>query len=76
MIVGGYTLDLYCDNSEIKAGEVTDRHGHDFQEFPHQFYAETGEACRRKARKQGWRLDMRGAGKAYCPKCTKRGKTA
>lgn len=67
MRVGGYALGLYCDNNEIVRGAVSDRHGHDFREFPHQFYAETGPQCDRQARKRGWLI---GPDKQLCPKCS------
>lgn len=59
MIVGGYTLDLYCNTTNPK---------HEYNEFPHQFYAETGSECRAAARRAGWKLDLK-TGKAWCPKC-------
>lgn len=59
MIVGGYTLDLYCDRESPT---------HLFQEFPHQYTGENGPACRRLARRHGWRLKRNG--EAICPKCS------
>jgi hypothetical protein len=73
MIVGGYSLDLYCDIVEPMNGEVTDALGHRFDEFPHAFFAETGATARADARRKGWRLD-RGQGLAMCPRCTKAGR--
>ena len=62
MIVGCYSLHLYCsrDNPE-----------HGFGEFPHQFTGETGKECRAKARICGWRLDMK-SNTAVCPKCARK----
>jgi len=65
--VGGYTLDLYCDNDAIAPKAVSDRHGHDFQEFPHQFFAETGAECGRMARRRGWLISEN---RTLCPKCS------
>lgn len=59
MIVGCYSLDLYCDN---EAGP------HKYDEFPAVYTAQTGSKCRRLARKDGWKLDING-GKAACPRC-------
>lgn len=70
MIVGCYSLDLYCDNPlETYFGQGATPIGfHGFDEFPHQFIAETGENCRQQARKRGWKLDLQNH-KAYCPRC-------
>ncbi len=59
MIVGSYVLQLYCqeDNPE---------HGRD--EFPHEYTAEFGAACRKAARQEGWILNLK-EHTAICPKC-------
>ena len=62
MIVGCYTLDLYCEE---------DGHPHEYNEFPHQYIHEFGSTCRRMARKDGWILDRQNC-KAICPKCNPR----
>lgn len=62
MIVGGYSLDLYCDCIS---------QAHRFEEFPHQFYAETGGNAREQARRKGWRLYP--SGHAACPECAAAG---
>lgn len=67
MRVGGYSLDLYCDRLDVKHGEVTDRFGHRYNEFPHQFLAETGTQCDRAARAKGWHI---GPHRVLCPKCS------
>ena len=64
MIVGCYTLDLYCEN----LGPWPDKHGHDFKEFPHQYTAELGSKCRKNAQRAGWKLTK--DGRAYCPRCS------
>ena len=75
MIVGGYSLDLYCENSGPILATGKDAHGHNYSEFPHQFFGEYGRECRAEARRKGWKLLP--DGQAYCPKCTppKRTKT-
>lgn len=60
-LAGGYTLHLYCDHTSDE---------HSFEEFPHQFYAETGAECRREARQTGWKINRDGT--ATCPKCCQR----
>lgn len=62
MIVGGYSLHLYCSRANAE---------HGFNEFPHQFTGETGPECRAEARKIGWKLDMK-SHTAVCPKCARK----
>lgn len=69
MIVGCYTLDLYCENDRQYPDGT-----HDFYEFPHQYTGETHAECNRQARKQGWKLTR--DKKAFCPKCSRRTKRA
>lgn len=57
MIVGGYTLDLYCDNEQAHGVKGV------YNEYVHEF----GATCRAMARKDGWKLTPEG--KAYCPLC-------
>jgi hypothetical protein len=57
MIVGCYSLHLYCDNEDAE---------HPYREFPHTFTGELGRKCRQEARRAGWTI--RGT-KAYCPLC-------
>jgi hypothetical protein len=63
MWVGGYSLDLYCDNA------TTGDKIHAYDEFPHQYDGEIGSHCRSRARKAGWMLGQDGS--AICPKCTR-----
>lgn len=63
MIVGGYTLDLYCDKESNQ---------HEYDEFPDTYADEFGSTCRRRARESGWILKRNGT--AICPKCSGRGK--
>lgn len=58
---GCYTLDLYCDHTNP---------AHCWDEFPHQFLAETGGNCRKQAKARGWKLHRDDT--ATCPKCMKR----
>jgi hypothetical protein len=71
MIVGCYTLDLYCDNLNIPEGAVTDGI-HDYKEFPKTFIHEYGSVCRKIARAKGWKFTR--DGRALCPKCSGRKK--
>ena len=69
MIVGCYTLDLYC--------EVADNHSHGevgTYGYADQFTGPTGPKCREQSRDAGWRLDVR-RGLALCPKCVAGGMT-
>lgn len=69
-VVGGYTLDLYCDTG-----------GDDFGAWcPHRpvtqslfaSYAGHNERdCLRQARRAGWKLRENNT-KAFCPACSKR----
>ena len=69
MIVGCYSMHLYCDKSSIAPGEVYDDLGHIYHEFPHEFSGRTEAECKKSARERGWKFT--GAGEAHCPKCTK-----
>jgi DNA-directed RNA polymerase subunit RPC12/RpoP len=60
MIVGCYSLDLYCDKPND---------AHEYKEFPHEFNEEHGSTCRAEARKKGWVLNVKD-GTAICPKCS------
>lgn len=60
MIVGGYTLDLYCDNPDCEHKP----HRGPAAEYTH----ELGSVCRRLAKKDGWKLNHR-QGIATCPHC-------
>ena len=66
MIVGCYSLDLYCNNQEGRSYEQ-DMLLHAHKEFPHQFVGRTFSACKRQAVKDGWRFSRNG--NVYCPKC-------
>jgi hypothetical protein len=69
MIVGCYSLHLYCDNVPDRPWQPGDLH--DWSEFPHEYDGdETGAQARKRARKKGWAL--RRDGTALCPKCNPR----
>lgn len=65
-IVGGYTLELYCENATPGDG----RH-YDFDAYlnPAEYVGEYGSVCRTQARRDGWKLKR--DGRAFCPKCSK-----
>lgn len=60
MIVGCYSIDLYCD------GEYS----HDYDEGKADFADKNESRCYRQARRAGWIINTREQ-KAYCPNCTK-----
>lgn len=65
MIVGGYTLHLYCDGEPCKGGpSITLEHQYSFQfaDFAGHNEADT----KQQARKAGWRFSNC---KVYCPAC-------
>ena len=73
MIVGSYTLHLYCDN------EDRDQHRggyYDFdacEHFPIEYVADGPNSyslVRKAAKKEGWLLKRDGT--AICPKCNKK----
>ena len=72
MIVGGYSLHLYCDHEN--------QHGRDdygeYGQFPHEFDEASKTAATKAARKAGWivrHATAEGEGRAVCPSCKKRG---
>lgn len=68
MIIGCYTLDLYCDYPSH-----TRAHG-EFSGSPQgQYTDEYGSRCRAEARRDGWIL--RSDGTAICPRCAKESNT-
>jgi len=73
MILGGYALHLYCDNYEAENSGVGNHDfPHEYDEFPHEYIAETGGACRKEARQAGWKFNIK-TDRAICPKCVARG---
>ena len=72
MIVGGYTLDLYCDNVLGKEKNLfggLNGDAHKYHEFPHNYGGETRQEAERAARKDGWTINNK-AGTCLCPKCS------
>ncbi len=71
MIVGCYSLELYCD----KAANDTDIHGspqdpiHKYREFPEIFTGNRRQDCERQARKRGWLINN-ATGVCLCPRCS------
>lgn len=59
MIVGCYSLHLYCD---------FDRHEKDTHTFPHEFTGRTEGECFKDARSKGWKIYPKDD-KAKCPRC-------
>lgn len=70
MIVGCYSLDLYCENFDIAKDQAEDELGHKYNDFPDQFTGHSRAECVRNARRRGWIVNISG-GKAYCPMCVK-----
>lgn len=66
MIVGCYSLDLYCDGGSSCPHRKRYHEGADAQ-----FTAEHGSTCRKKARNAGWFLTTGtdGGSVAYCRDC-------
>lgn len=71
MIVGCYTLDLYCSDPRCtRKGPLAGDGGRGpLAQYTH----ELGAVCRRHARRAGWILRLR-EGTATCPTCAKRNK--
>lgn len=67
VIVGIYDLHLYCDGADCEAGKYKGRAELELTD-------EYGSACRRRARKLGWRLGTKDQS-ALCPSCVARGAT-
>ena len=57
MIIGCYTLDLYCDNKDCYTVGM-----------PHQFTGPSAMHCYKQARAIGWIINLQKS-KAYCPRC-------
>jgi hypothetical protein len=70
MIVGGYILDLYCDNKDkhmtLEAGRYYLIEGWIY--IGNQFVGETYSECAREARQAGW-LVNRTKDKCLCKYC-------
>lgn len=66
MIVGCYTMDLYCDNADRKSEgfRKTCTEGWERSQYIGMSYS----GCMRSAKKEGWRF--RDGRFSYCPKCS------
>lgn len=65
MIVGGYTLDLYCDEPGCPNGRSS-YSSDGMGRKPWTFFSETGADCRKAARRDGWTLRLQDS-TAWCP---------
>ena len=68
MMVGGYTLDLYCDNR--RDSYVEDMALHPHQRFPDQYVGNSLGECKRLARQEGWLISAK---RQLCPECRRKG---
>jgi hypothetical protein len=71
MIVGCYSLDLYCNVAKYDGdifGSGCDGI-HEFREFPKTYTSERREDCERAAREDGWMINNN-TGICLCPKCS------
>lgn len=77
MVVGGYTLDLYCDAEDSwmdRTMQFNHHYAMGFQGFgTDQFTGETQAECRAQAKKKGWLIE-RGGMRAMCPICRRAGR--
>ncbi len=60
LIVGCYSLHLYCENRPCKGGAFR----------PAEYTRRTETMCLREARRDGWKVDKR-TGQSECPACRK-----
>lgn len=70
MIVGCYTLDLYCRFDGTSDGPQAGTVVHGYNSQPHQFTGPTLSNCRAQARKRGWTFED--DDDATCPMCNRR----
>ena len=69
-IVGGYTLDLYCDYPDDNMSSTQRYYHRQEWTFTHD---ESGAKARAAARRAGWKLYI-DEGRALCPMCVKAGR--
>jgi hypothetical protein len=62
MIVGGYSLDLYCSNEEVHRWQVQ-------EDYYASFGGHNAKQAYKDARLAGWVIRDRKNGICYCPKC-------
>lgn len=70
MIVGCYSVDLYCDGREGGIDPVC-RVGYGYA-GPPVYTGETEGECLRQARRDGWTFTREHPRKAYCLSCSKK----
>lgn len=72
MIVGGYTLDLYCRYGRTSAGSGASDIHHLKTPESAQFTGESFADCKKQAKRKGWRFVTRDGHKdTICPSCAK-----
>lgn len=70
MIVGGYSLHLYCDvGGDPYAKNCPNKPWHG---KPTEFDGKSKHDTYTQARRQGWKINVEG--RAICPKCAKEGR--
>lgn len=62
MYVGGYTLDLYCDETDPAKSDQPAHNG-----VPDQYFADSRAACLAAARQRGWIISKQ---HHLCPQCS------
>jgi len=72
MMIGGYTLDLYCDGALDCPKKESTQNSNGTSRPPAQYYGETGQECRKQAIEDGWSLSLK-EGLCLCPACAKAG---
>lgn len=70
MIVGCYSVDLYCDNEDRTGDKRCKRRNGPLRYGSDQYTGETEGECLRQARKEGWKFTRDRPRKAYCPACS------
>jgi hypothetical protein len=69
MLVGCYSLDLYCDTGDDAFGSKCP-HRPILRNGQGEFTGPNERVCLQRARKAGWTF-KEGATKAFCPACSK-----
>lgn len=70
MIVGGYSLHLYCDTDGCKNQNARPTQDSTGAAAPGEFNGDTKNECVKAARRRGWSLSFL-TGRATCPDCPK-----
>lgn len=69
MIVGGYSLDLYCRFHKASSGPDAGTREHEWNRGHASFAGHNETDCRKQARKAHWRFV---AGDVLCPDCIRK----